>query len=199
MGQEFYKKIYSINEFYITLYKGLRTFKYMVKNKKSKQLTPEFIERIMLAVTEVNGCEVCTYAHTKMALEQGMSNEEIQMLLSGNTENIPAEEATAIIFAQHYADTRGNPTSDSWQRLVEVYGIMKALGILGAVRMIMIGNVHGIALSAFRSRIKGQPIKKSNLLYEISMILSIIIFMPVAFINGLISGMLKVPTISFKE
>lgn len=28
MGQEFYKKIYSGKEFYITLYKGLRTIKY---------------------------------------------------------------------------------------------------------------------------------------------------------------------------
>lgn len=106
MGQEFYKKIYSLKEFYITLYKGLRTIKYMIKNKKSKQLNPDLTERIMLAVTEVNGCEVCSYSHTKMALEQGMSNEEIQMLLTGNTESIPGEEAIAIFFAQHYADTR---------------------------------------------------------------------------------------------
>jgi len=199
MGQEFYKKIYTLEEFYITLYKGLRTIKYMIENKKSKQLDPNFTERLMLAVTEVNGCEVCSYAHTKMALEQGMSNEEIQMLLSGNTENISSEEATAIYFAQHYADTRGNPTSDSWQRVVKVYGITKALGILGAIRMIMIGNVHGIALSAFRSRLRGKPIKKSNLFYEISMILSIIIFLPAAFIHGLFSNILRIPIISFKE
>ena len=31
MGQEFYKKIYSVREFYVTLYKGLRTMKYMMK------------------------------------------------------------------------------------------------------------------------------------------------------------------------
>jgi len=199
MGQEFYKKIYSLKEFYINLYKGLRTIKYMIENKKSKQLNPDFTERIMLAVTEVNGCEVCSYAHTKMALEQGMSNEEIQRLLSGNTESIPGEEVTAIFFAQHYADTRGNPTTDSWQRVVEVYRITKALGILGAIRMIMIGNVYGIALSAFRSRLRRKTIKKSNLFYEISMILSIIIFLPVAFIHGLASNILRIPIISFKE
>ncbi|MFC0273464.1 carboxymuconolactone decarboxylase family protein [Metabacillus herbersteinensis] len=32
----------------------------------------------MLAVTEVNGCEFCSYSHTKIALEQGMSQEEIK-------------------------------------------------------------------------------------------------------------------------
>ena len=193
MAKEFYKKIYSVQELYVALYKGLRTMKYMLKNKKSKELTPDFIERIMLAVTEVNGCEVCSYAHTKIALEHGMSNEEIQLLLSGNTGMIPDDEATAILFAQHYADTRGNPTSDAWQRVVEVYGISKAMGILGAVRTIMIGNVSGIAFSAFLSRLRGKPIKKSNFLYEISMMLACIIFLPIAFIHGLISNILKMP------
>ena len=45
--------------------------------KKERQLSEHFIERIMLAVTEVNGCAVWSYAHTKMALEAGMTNEEI--------------------------------------------------------------------------------------------------------------------------
>ena len=197
MGQEFYKKIYSLKELYVTIYKGLRTIKYMMKSKKSNQLNPDFIERIMLAVTEVNGCEVCSYAHTKIALEQGMSSEEIQMILSGNAESITGEKAVAILFAQHYADTRGNPSQDSWQRVIEVYGETKAMGILGAIRMIMIGNVYGIALSAFRRRLKGKPIKKSSLIYEIGMILSIIVFLPVAFIYSLISGILRIQVIKF--
>ena len=79
----------------------------MKKAKKKKELSPEFIERIMLGVTEVNGCEVCSYAHTKMALEQGMAAEEIQQLLAGSTDNIPVEEMPAYLFAQHYADRRG--------------------------------------------------------------------------------------------
>ena len=197
MGQELYKKMYSVKELYVALYKGFRTMKYMRKNKKSNAMTKELNERIMLAVTEVNGCEVCSYAHTKMALELGMPIEEIQTLLSGNTENIPADEAIAILFAQHYADTRGNPSSDSWKRVVDAYGMPKALGILGTIRIIMIGNVSGIALSAFRSRLKGNPIKKSNLFYEISMLLATLIFLPFAFIHGLVSDLFKIPVIRF--
>lgn len=199
MGQEFYKKMYSIRELYVILYKGLRTMKHMFKAKKSNELTPEFIERIMLAVTEVNGCEVCSYAHTKIALEQGMSNDEIQMLLSGNTQTIPSNEAAAVFFAQHYADTKGKPTNDSWQRIVEVYGMTKAMGILGAIRAIMMGNAYGIPLSAFRSRLKSNPIKKSSLLYEISMILSIIILFPVAFIHSFMSNLFNTPIIHMKK
>src|SRR5690625_3297787 len=99
MGQQFYKKFYNVKELYVALYKGLRTFKYMSRNKRGKAMSSHFIERIMLAVTEVNGCEVCSYAHTKIALEQGMSDKEIKMLLSGDTEEIPDQEMTAVIFA----------------------------------------------------------------------------------------------------
>lgn len=184
MGTEFYNRFYKPAEFYTALYKGIRTIKYMKRSKKNGEINEEFQERIMLAVTQVNGCELCSFAHTKMALENGMSNDEIQNILSGDMSDISKEEAVAVFFAQHYADMRGNPSAESWQRLVEEYGQEKALGILGAIRMIMIGNVAGIALSAFKSRLKGKPIKKSSLSYEILMLLSGLVFIPTAIIHG---------------
>ncbi|MCM3745197.1 carboxymuconolactone decarboxylase family protein [Sporosarcina luteola] len=197
MGQELYKNIYGTKELYVALYKGIRTFKYMRKNKKMNRISSHFIERIMLAVTEVNGCEVCSYAHTKIALEQGMSEKEIKMLLSGITEGISEGEMTAIVFAQHYADTRGNPSKEAWNRVVKVYGTEKALGILGVIRTIMIGNIYGIALSAFRSRIKGKKIEKTTLFYEIKMIMSIIPLLPAALIHAFISNRFKIDVIDF--
>src|SRR5690625_4182941 len=188
LEQKLYKKIYNMRELYIALHKGLRTFRYMKKAKKMKHLSSHFIERIMLAVTEVNGCEVCSYAHTKIALEQGMADEEVKMLLSGNTDEIPEQEMKAILFAQHYADARGNPSMESWNHMVKTYGKEKALGILGAIRTMMAANIYGIAISAFGSRMKGKKIKNSNLWYEIRMIMSIIILMPVALIHSFISN-----------
>lgn len=191
MGQEFYKKIYRPKEFYVALYKGFKTFKYIKKCRQDNTLSKKFIERIMLAVTEVNGCEVCSYAHTKMALEEGMDKEEIANILSGNMEDIKADEAVAIIFAQHYADNRGMPSKDAWLRVVDEYGKEKALGILGAIRIIMIGNIIGIPYSAFLSRLKGKAVKKSSLGYELGMILSIIIFLPIAFVQSSIFSRIK--------
>ena len=199
MHQEFYKKIYNPKELYIALYRGLRTMKYMRRSKKNHELTTELTERIMLAVTEVNGCEICSYGHTKMALEQGMSEEEIETILSGNTEQIPKEELTAILFAQHYADTRGWPSESSWRRVIDEYGLPKALGILGSIRMIMIGNIVGIAFSALRSRLKGNPVEKTGIFYEIGMLLSCLIFLPISVLHGLISDLFRVPIISFKK
>lgn len=193
------RKLYSVPEAYWILYKGLCTVKHLFKAKRSRELNPDFIERIMLAVTEVNGCAICSYAHTKMALEAGMSNEEIQNMLSGVFDNVPTEEMAAIMFAQHYADCRGNPSQESWEQIVELYSSSKAKGILGAIRMIMIGNTYGIPWSSFFNRFKGKPDERSNVLYEISMITASIVFTPIAIVHALISKLFRVPIISFER
>ncbi|WP_414469707.1 carboxymuconolactone decarboxylase family protein [Methanobacterium sp. ACI-7] len=192
------KKLYSIKESYWIFYNGIRTMKYMFHAKKNNEISPKFIERIMLAVTEVNKCEICSYAHTKKALESGMSNNEIRNMLAGIIDDVPDDEVEGIMFAQHYADTRGNPTNESWERIVEIYGISKAKGILGSIRTIMIGNAYGIAWSSFLNRIRGNPDERSSLIYEISMILSSFLI-PFCFIHALISDLLKKPIVNFKS
>ena len=143
------RKLYSIPETYRLLYEGLKTIDYMSVSKKNNELSLEFMERIMLAVTQVNACPLCSYAHTKMALEAGMSSEEIQNMLAGAIDDTPPDELAAVMFAQHYADTRGKPSKDSWERITEVYGPSKAKGILGAIRIIMLANMYGIPLGSF--------------------------------------------------
>ena len=53
------------------------------------------MERIMLGVTQVNGCLLCSYAHTKMALELGMKEKQIEELLDGELGNVPLERPEA--------------------------------------------------------------------------------------------------------
>jgi AhpD family alkylhydroperoxidase len=197
MAENNYKKTYTLHEFYIALCSFARTNKYLKRAKKTRQLGQDFIERIMLAVTEVNGCELCSYAHTKWALEAGLGDDEIRQLLSGVSDDIPSEELPAILFAQHYADTKGNPGKESWERIAEVYGQAKALGILGAVREIMIGNIYGAAASAFLSRLKGKPYQNSSPFKELGMILSILVYFPAAAIAGAAAGLLKKPVADF--
>lgn len=190
------KNLYSVQESYWIFFRGIRTKKYMFKSKKSKELSQKLIERIMLAVTEVNDCAICSFAHTKKALESGMGNEEIQKMLSGIMDDVPADEIAAVMFAQYYADTRGNPTMESWQRIVEIYGPSKAKGILGSVCTIMIGNTYGIPWSSFFNRLRGKPDQRSSLQYEISMILGTFLT-PISFIHALISDLFKKPIINF--
>jgi AhpD family alkylhydroperoxidase len=198
MSQEFYKKIYSHSEFYKSLYEAVRSVRHLAWARRKELLSQSAIERIMLAVTEVNGCEVCSYAHTKMALEKGMSAKEISDLLSGNADSVPEDEAIAVFFAQHYADRRGNPTEESWQRLIDQYGDAASKGILGAARIMTAANIHGIALSAMARRLKGSPVSKTGLIYEVSIILSIIAYLPAAVILAVLADLRKVPLLNFR-
>lgn len=189
-------ELYSLTEFYRIIYLGVRTFRFFSKGKKSGDLNIRFIERIMLAVTEVNQCPLCSYGHTKIALEAGMSNEEIQNLLAGSMDTVPEGEVAAILFAQYYASSRGRPSKQAWQRIVDIYGQPKANGILGAVRMIMFGNAAGIVLSSLKGRLSGRPDKRSNLLYECLMPVACILFLPAALFHALISKLFRLPVLS---
>jgi AhpD family alkylhydroperoxidase len=187
----FLKKVYSPTQGYTALYKGMRTVKYLARNRRKKLISRQFIERIMLAVTEVNGCEVCAYGHTKMALETGMSRKEIEKLLNGNGELIPGEQVHAIMFAQHYADTGGHPSFQSWEKLIESYGEEKSHVILGVIRMIMIGNIYGIPLSAVIRRFRRKKVHKTNIFYELTMLFSVVVLFPFALLQALIANLLK--------
>lgn len=170
---------------YIVTYEMLRTTRYLLKEKRKKLLGPAFVERLMLAVTQVNGCAICSYQHSAEALKAGLSGKEIREILSGSIESIPPQEGLAVLFAQHYAETKGKPEKKSWSRIVETYGKQKALSILAAIRTIMFGNVFGIPLSSLYNRIRGKKEEGFTLWYEIGMILLVIPFFMIASLHVL--------------
>lgn len=191
MEKKFYKKIYSHCDFYKALVLAARSIKYLRLNRKEELVSPQFRERIMLAVTEVNGCEACSYAHTKFALEEGMTIDEIKAILSGDTETIPENELVGIFFAQHYTDNKGKVSQESWQRLLDEYGEERAMVVLAAIRMITVGNIYGMAYGALRSRFKGKPSGKTSLFYETSIMLSILLYLPAAIIHAIFDNIRK--------
>ena len=201
MKDSFGRNLYSIGEFYRIYYLAFFSAYDFIHAKRKELLSDHFIERIMISVTEVNGCPFCSFAHTKMALEAGMSNEEIQNMLAGVSDDVPEEELSAIVFSQHYADSRGYPSKESWEQIVKVYGIKEAKAILGAIRIMMYGNAAGIAWGSFVNRIKREEEKdeRSNLLYEIGMMLTTIIYIPIALVHVILAKLFRAKLIKFKE
>ena len=193
------RKLYSLKEIYWIVYHAMRTVRCFSRAKRNDGLTTEFAERIMLAVTEVNGCALCSYAHARIALEAGLRNEEIQNMLAGDMADIPTEELPAVLFAQHYAQSRGEPAHETWDRIVEIYGLLRAYGILGAIRMITMGNAFGIPFGSFLNRFKGKPDKRSNILYELRVMIFGTLLMPIAMIHALLAGLFRAPVIAFKK
>ncbi|MDD2634356.1 MAG: carboxymuconolactone decarboxylase family protein [Bacteroidales bacterium] len=184
-----FKRKFSFLELYRSLVFAPRAMSKLIGNNKSKLLDKHFIERLQLAVTEVNGCAACSYQHTKMALEQGMSNAEITSFLSGDGEFTKPEEAKAIMFAQHFADSKGIPKKYAYDSIVEEYGKKEARIILSAAQVMIAGNMYGIPFSAFLSRLHGKPYKGSSLFYELGMLIFGILLLPLAIIHGFLRAL----------
>lgn len=144
MNQVFKKRIYrSLADF-------MRDFWFPVRNRKRlRQLNerglvaPAFRERLMIAVTAVNGCRYCSYFHARQALKTGVSAEEIRDLMSGVIAGCPEDEVVALAYAQHWAEADGHPSAEAVQRLQDVYGEENAHAIELVLRLIRLGNLMG--------------------------------------------------------
>jgi AhpD family alkylhydroperoxidase len=106
-------------------------------------ISPAFRERLMLAVTAVNGCRYCSYFHSRQALKSGISTEEIRELLAGDVANCPQDEAVAVAYAQHWAESNAHPEPEAVERLQQTYGPGKAESVHLILRMIRMANLLG--------------------------------------------------------
>jgi len=196
------RKRFSVGEAYLTIYRMFRSLPGFRRARHHKLMTQHFSERLMLAVTEVNQCAMCSYAHTKMALEYGMSQDEIDAMLSGDHSAVAQEELPGILFAQHYADSRAKPSREAWQTVVKDYGEAKSIGILGAIRMMTVGNIYGIALGSFIARLTRNTKavdKRNSLGYELAILLTLPVFLPVAAVHALLASLAGAPVIRFSQ
>ena len=158
------RKQYTVRE--ILEITRLATLTALAARRRGPRCDRQFSERIMLAVTEVNGCELCSYAHSRFALDAGMDEVEVRRLLGGVTDGVPDRELAGVAFGQHYADTRGHPGPEAWEEVVRHYG-EESLCVLVATRTMMWGNALGIPMSALRARLRGRAYPSSTLGYEI--------------------------------
>lgn len=122
---------------------------------RDRLVSRAFAEKIMLAVTQVNDCPYCSFAHTRWALAEGVTPEEIERLAAGAVEAFPPHEAVALCFAQHYAESGGNPDPGAWARLVDFYGEDAARAIMAYIRMITMGNLLGNTFDYVVHRVAG--------------------------------------------
>jgi AhpD family alkylhydroperoxidase len=181
--KELKAKIFTTSTFYRHFKIAIASFSDLRKARKNGNVSKAFSEKIMLAVTQVNGCRYCNYVHTKNAIDAGASEDEINRMLNGEFGESGNDQSVALLFAQHYADTDGNPDKVTYKKFAEHYGAQKATDILAMIRIIMTANIHGIALDSLVSRCKGKKMKGSKLINELGISLGILVLLPVAIIQ----------------
>ena len=111
--------------------------------KRGAGIDAAFRERLMLVVTEVNGCRYCAYAHAKMALTAGLTESDIAALTEGDLRGSPPGQIPALLYAQHWAETDADPDPEVRRRVLETYGRSMTDSIESSLRMIRVGNLLG--------------------------------------------------------
>lgn len=66
------KRLYPAKEFFRLLSDLILNIDGLISAGRAKRIGKDFVERIMMAVTEVNGCRYCSYFHTRVALKAGI-------------------------------------------------------------------------------------------------------------------------------
>jgi AhpD family alkylhydroperoxidase len=155
------------------------------------RISKKFLERIMLAVTEVNGCRYCSWFHTQISLKAGLNKDEIKRVLDGDFKGAPQDELAALYFAQHYAESAGKPNPESVLCLKDAYGEKKSRVIIAYIRAIMIGNAWGNMFDALRFRIKGLPAEGFSMWDELAVIFGLALFIPIIVIIKAINMIAK--------
>lgn len=193
-------RVFKVREQIINIYRGTKAFVLLKKSKKTRLMNKRLKEEIMLSVTHVNGCAMCSFVHTKAAINSGMQADEIKNILSGQFDHIPDQDVLAAVFGEHFADSHDCPDQESVMRLIKEYGEQKAELIIAACQMITMTNGMGIALDDLYHRIKLKRNKHSNLLTEIlNPLLTIILFVPLVIYHGTTALFSKPNVLKFVE
>lgn len=110
---------------------------------RGEAIDDAFRERLMLAVTEVNGCRYCSYAHARAALTAGLTRADLDAISRGEFHGAPPEQVAALLYAKHWAETDGEPDPEARRQVLETYGEARTRDIELVLRMIRIGNLLG--------------------------------------------------------
>ena len=142
--KEFNRRIYhSLSAFIVDLKAIMAQRDQMKPLMRGELIDTAFRERLMLAVTAVNGCSYCSYAHARKALAEGIHKNEVKALQDGVVEHSPREELPALLYAQHWAETGGRTDPAARGRIIETYNEDTVKAIELALRTIQMGNLLG--------------------------------------------------------
>ena len=167
MKDNFDRNIYTLRLLLSDLEFLFRNTRNIFAAMRNKKLGKIFMEKVMTVVTAVNGCTYCTWFHAKQAVSSGISEKEVKKMLNLQFEADASDfEITALLFAQHYAETNRNPDDEMTKKLFDFYGEKTAKHIILMIRMIFFGNLSGNTFDAFLSRLKGKKAQNSNVVFE---------------------------------
>lgn len=125
--------------------------------------SPALREKVMLGVTAVNDCRYCNYVHTGLALANDVDLDALHDVLDHGTFGETSDrEATAIVFAKHFADTVRSPSPAAQRALAREFTEREQREIMAYIHAIYFANLAGNSADAWLVRLKGSSVEDGN-------------------------------------
>ena len=187
MRRGFSKRVFTARLFFNELGFLIWNLPSIIRVFTNNQSPKHLFEKIFIVTDAVNGCIYCSWLDAKLAMKSGMSEEEINNMMELQFHaNASEYELNALLYAQHYAETKGNPDPEMLNKLFDYYGERTAKNIMLAIRAVTFGNLYFNTWRAVVSRLKGNPAPNSNVIFEIVyFLLNAIIILPFAIFRRL--------------
>lgn len=144
-------------------------------------------EQIIVAVAQVNVCRMCEHAHTRMALEAGVSDAELAALENMDEQAFDRPTWLAIAHARERvrADFVEDEASEPTAALADALGQQTTRDVEDVARVMTVANRIANTLNALPDRRRGRPVPESRLLDEL--VLNFL-FLPGAWLGTLIAA-----------
>ena len=148
-------------------------------------LDQQFIERLMLAVTQRERLPLLyVWAYQSRFFRLGCRRRILKIWQPGSWTTARKMRYPALLYAQHFAETKSKPDSEMNEHIIRIYGTEIHMAILAYLRMITMGNLLGNTFDAILSRFKGKPAPESSFINEIGVFLSMPFLFAAAFIHS---------------
>jgi len=144
-------------------------------------------EQIIVAVAQVNACRMCEHAHTRMALQAGVSDAELAALANMDASAFDRTTWLAIAHARERvkADFVDVDVTEQGAALVRAIGQQTYLDVEDVARVMTVANRIANTLNALSDRWRGHPVPGSRLLDELVINF---LFLPGAWMGTLVAS-----------
>jgi AhpD family alkylhydroperoxidase len=144
-------------------------------------------EQIIVAVAKVNACGMCEHAHTRMALEAGVSDAELAALENMDETAFDRRTWLAIAYARERTKVQFAPAAEeaSQEALSDALGAQTRSDVEDVARVMTVANRIANTLNALPDRWRGKPVPESRLFDELVINF---LFLPGAWLGTLVAA-----------
>ena len=134
------------------------------------RLDPRLREEVMLAVAEANACRLCTAAHRRWALAEGVSDEELAALEGHDAERFDRRTWAAIAWAQARTQSDLAPVPAELEaELARHYNEGERADLETVTRAMGVANRSANTFEALLERLRGRPVPGSRIGDELAL------------------------------